>query len=172
MRSLTALFDDPMNHILSVAMSVQVEIKDNYETYLKSQLEYYISLLFHYLHIPSEGINFEVRESKDFSILYQNTLSSKGLFVPQNISYEYLLTRIRPYRILELISAILHERPIFIVDDDMNEMAVIMQSLVSMIKPLTWVSPIVPMIPEKLADIIGSPMGALIGIHTKIWDEY
>ena len=33
-------------------------------------------------------------------------------------------------------------------------------------------NPIVPMIPQNLSGIIGSPFGALIGIHSKIWTEY
>lgn len=96
---------------------------------------------------------------------------NKGLFIPQNFTYEYLLMKVRPYRILELISAILHERPIFIVDDNVDEMAIIMNSLISLIKPMAWVNPLVPIIPVDLAAIIGSPMGTLVGIHTQIWED-
>jgi hypothetical protein len=54
----------------------------------------------------------------------------------------------------------------------MDEIAIIMKSLLSLIKPLCWVNPLIPMIPATLADITGSPFGALIGIHSKIWEEY
>lgn len=33
-------------------------------------------------------------------------------------------------------------------------------------------SPIVPMIPKHLHEIVGSPFGTLIGISTEIWREY
>jgi len=160
-----------MNYILSVAMSVQVELKEDFNSYLKSKLEYYISLLFHYLHMPPNQVNFELKETDKISFQYQNVLAGKGLFIPDNFTYEFLLMKVRPYRILELVVAILHERPIFIVDDNIDEMAIIMKSLISFIKPMTWVNPIVPMIPADLAAIIGSPMGTLVGIHTKIWEE-
>lgn len=59
--SITALYDDPMNYLLSVAMTVQCEIKENLTLYLSSQLEYYISMYFHYLHMPPDVINFELQ---------------------------------------------------------------------------------------------------------------
>jgi len=99
------------------------------------------------------------------------SLLNKGLFIPENFTYEFLLMKVRPYRILELVVAVLHERPIFIVDDSLDEMAIIMKSLISIIKPMAWVNPLVPIIPADLAGIIGSPMGTLVGIHTKIWEE-
>lgn len=74
-RSFTSLADDPMNYILNVEMSVQVELKEDLNNYLKSNLEYYISLLFHYLHIPSNLVNFELKETDKISIQYQNVLA-------------------------------------------------------------------------------------------------
>jgi hypothetical protein len=153
-------------------MAVQVEIKNNYEEHLKNQLEYFISLLFHYLHAPFDKQNFQVK-THDNVIKYQNILGSKGLFVVENFTYELLLSRIRPYRILEIVSAMLLERPIFIVSDNLDDMAIIMKSLISLIKPMNWVSTVVPIIPWNIAEgIIGIPNGALIGIHTHIWREY
>ena len=59
--SITALYDDPMNYLLSVAMTVQCEIKENLPQYLSSQLEYYISMYFHYLQMSPDVINFELQ---------------------------------------------------------------------------------------------------------------
>ena len=125
-RSLTTLLDDPMNYILSVAMSVQIDLKEDFHTYLKGQLEYYISLI---LHMPSHLQNFELRGPDNFSIQYQNILETAGLFIPENFSYEHMLLKVRPYRILELVVAIMHERPIFIIGDNVNEMAIVMKAL-------------------------------------------
>lgn len=51
-------------------------------------------------------------------------------------------------------------------------MAIIMESLVSLIKPLTWVAPMVPIIPVNLSGIIASPMGGLYGIHIDMWEKH
>ncbi|CAI2364049.1 unnamed protein product [Moneuplotes crassus] len=171
MRSLETVADDPMNYILSVAMSVQIDLKENFHCYLKEQLEYYISLMFYHLNLPRNLQNLELKNSDNYSIRYQNILGSEGLFIPENFSYEYLLLKVRPYRILELIVAIMHERPVFIIDDNIAEMAIVMKSLVSLIKPMSWVGPIVPCIIESMSGIIGNPVGSLTGIHSKIWKE-
>jgi hypothetical protein len=59
-RSFTALYDDPMNHLLSVEMAVQIEIKEDIMMYLQHQLEFYISMCFHYLHMPTNYLNLEM----------------------------------------------------------------------------------------------------------------
>jgi len=171
-RSFTALYDDPMNHLLSVTMAVQIEIKDNIDQFLQNQLEYYLSFWFHFLHLPPNLLNCELHWDDDQILRYQNNVATKSMFTVENFTYELLLTRVRPYRILELVGAILQERPIFLIDDNMDDMAIIIKSLLSLVKPFNWMNPIVPIIPASLAHIIGSPMGTLIGIHSEIWKEH
>ena len=171
-KSILALYDDPANYLLSVSMAIQWDIKDDWEKYIKSQLEYFISFYFHYLKLPDDKVNFAVHWEENQLITFRNTNATENLFVVENFSYKLLLTRIKPHRILELINAILLERPIFIIDNNMSEMALILKSILSLIKPLWWVNPLVPMIPENLAEIVGSPFGALIGIHSDIWTEW
>ena len=137
-----------------------------------SQLEYFISFYFYYLKLPDCKINYAVHWEEGQQITFRNLNATENIFVVENFSYKLLLTRVQPKRIIELINAILLERPIFIVDNDMSEMALILKSILSLIKPLWWVNPLVPMIPHSLAEIVGSPFGALIGIHSDIWIEW
>jgi len=71
-KSVASLADDPMNYILNVEMAMQIELKEDFINYLKGQLEYYISLIFYYLHIPSNHLNFELKVTDKIFIQYQN----------------------------------------------------------------------------------------------------
>jgi hypothetical protein len=171
-RSLTAFYGDPMSHLLSVEMEVQIEIKEDIMMYLQHQLEFYISMCFHYLHMPTNYLNMEMLWEDNMVVKYQNIAGTENLFAVENFTYELLLRRIRPYRILQLVSAILQERPIFLVDDEIDDMAIIIKSLLSLVKPLTWMNGIVPIIAAEFSDIIGSPMGIIVGIHSEIWKKH
>ena len=166
-----SLLDNPKYYISSIAMAIQDEIKKNFEKYLENRIEYYLSLIFYNLQIPRHITNFWLNTNSKESIRFQNITATNNFFVVQNFEYRLLLTKLKPKRIVELVNAVLLERPIFIIDNDISEMAIIMQSLASLIKPFTWVAPLVPIIPENSSGLIASPMGGMYGISLKMWEE-
>ena len=167
-----SLLDNPKYYISSITMAVQDEIKKNFEKYLESRIEYYISLLFYNLQIPRHVTNFWLKIDNKEPIRFQNITATNNFFVVQNFDYRLLLTKLKPKRIVELVNAVLLERPIFIIDNDISEMAIIMNSLASLIKPFTWVAPLVPIIPKNSSGLIASPMGGMYGISLKMWEEW
>lgn len=170
-KAVIAMYDDPKNYLLSISMAIQCDIKNDWEQYLTNRIEYFISFYFHYLKLSNNKVSYEVTSENKQIISLTNINATENFFAVDNFSYKYLLSRVKPKRILELINAVLLERPIFIIDDDMSQIAIIIKSILSLIRPLWWVNPLVPMIPKDLSDIIGSPFGALIGIHSEIWTE-
>ena len=171
-KAVISIYDDPKNYLLSVSMAIQWDIKNDWEQHLTNRIEYFISFYFHYLKLPSKILSYEVQWENKQIISFTNPNATENFFVVENFSYKYLLSRVKPNRILELINAVLLERQIFIIDDDMSQIAIIIKSILSLIRPLWWVNPVVPMIPKSLSDIIGSPFGVIIGIHSDIWTEW
>ena len=153
-------------------MAIQDEIKKDTETFLESKIEFYISLFFYNLKVSNKIANFELKIKEDSSLRFQNVCANKNFLAVENFDYTFLLKRLEPRRIVELVNAVLLERPIFIIDDDLSEMAIIMRSILSLIKPLTWVAPLVPIVPKRGVELLAAPMGGLFGIHQDVWEEW
>lgn len=118
-KSIVALCDNPKYYFSSITMAVQEEIRNNTIGYIEHRIEYYISLFFYNLKIPRHITNFEFKYSDKESCRYQNMDAHNSIFVVKNFDYKLLITRLKPSRIVQIVNAMLLERPIFIIDDDM-----------------------------------------------------
>lgn len=100
---------------------------------------------------------------------YRNT-KSYG-FTLENYSFELLLT-LKPERIMFLITALLLERKIILIKEEFGDIALIMESLISLLNPLKWNFVFITYLTPKLIDCLEAPFPYIIGVSRKIWEDH
>lgn len=100
---------------------------------------------------------------------YRNT-KSYG-FTLENYSFELLLQSLKPEKIIFLITALLLERKIVLIKDNFGDIAVIMESLVSLLNPLKWNFVFITYLTPKLVECLEAPFPYIIGVSRKIWED-
>jgi hypothetical protein len=100
---------------------------------------------------------------------YRNT-KSYG-FTLENYSFELLLQSLKPERIMFLIRCLLLERKIILIKKNFGDIALIMESLVSLLNPLKWNFVFITYLTPKLVDCLEAPFPYIIGVSRKIWEN-
>ena len=63
------------------------------------------------------------------------------------------------------------ERKIVLIKDDIGDIALIMQSLITLLNPFQWHFTIITYLTRDLVDMLDAPFPFLIGVSTAMWDE-
>ena len=103
-------------------------------------VEFYLSLLFHYLSYNIDKQNevaivYTDRTSPHKGLLRYRNYSENGITLP-NFTFQTLLESIEPIHIIYLIKLILLERKLIFIRNECNENAIIIESLLQLISPL------------------------------------
>lgn len=101
---------------------------------------------------------------------YRNT-KTYG-FTLENYSFELLLQCLKPERILFLITALLLERKIILIKENSGDIALIMESLVSLLNPLQWNFVFITYLTPKLVECLEAPFPYMIGVSRKVWEDH
>ena len=101
---------------------------------------------------------------------YRNTRSYG--FALENYSFELLLQSLKPEKIIFLITALLLERKIVLIKDNFGDIAVIMESLVSLLTPLKWNFVFITYLTPKLVDCLDAPFPYIIGVSRTVWENH
>ncbi len=107
---------------------------------LEYTMEFYLSLLFHYLSYNIDLQNeivimYKDRSSSAKGLLRYRNYSEIGITLP-NFTFQSLLESIEPIHIIYLMKLILLERKIIFVRTDCNDNAVLIESILQLINPL------------------------------------
>lgn len=78
----------------------------------------------------------------------------------------------KPERILFLITALLLERKIILIKENFGDIALIMESLVSLLNPLKWNFVFITYLTPKLVECLEAPFPYIIGVSRRVWDDW
>jgi len=102
--------------------------------------EFYISLIFHHLHFnPSlnkiiEVVKFDpIKRYSAFIKYYNGPETGIGI---SNLSFQKLLTKIKPLHIFEILRLLLLERKLIFIQNDDSDLAIIIESILRLLYPL------------------------------------
>jgi hypothetical protein len=71
-----------------------------------------------------------------------------------------------------LFSALLLERKIVLIKEEFGDIAVIMESPVSLLAPLKWNFVFITYLTPKLVECLDAPFPYIIGVSKKVWQEH
>ena len=169
------------------------QIKKNVDDFLMTRIEFYLTVVFNHIYYCEDVDNeIEIQEITekitpasynpdgtkkkrikkkiiDSFFRYRNT-KSYG-FTLENYSFELLLQSLRPEKIIFLIEALLLERKIILIKDNFGDLAVIMESLVSLLNPLKWTFVFITYLTPKTVECLEAPFPYIIGVSRKIWED-
>jgi hypothetical protein len=77
----------------------------------------------------------------------------------------------KPDKIVQLFTALLLEKKIVLIKKEIGEIALIMQSLITLLNPFKWNFVIITYLTNELADYLEAPVPYLIGVSTQIWQQ-
>jgi hypothetical protein len=164
-------------------------IRTNVDAYLMQRFEFYLTVFFKHLYYSEEieyDIEVEQITEKKSTTTHKSTKKSSNReimrffrfrntksygFTLENYSYELLLS-LKPERIMFLITALLLERKIILIKQDFGDIALIMESLVSLMNPLKWNFVFITYLTPKLIDCLEAPFPYIIGVSRKIWEDH
>ena len=63
------------------------------------------------------------------------------------------------------------ERKIVLIKDDIGDIALIMQSLITLISPFQWCFTIITYLTRELVDMLDAPFPFMIGVSTATWED-
>lgn len=134
------LFDLQKKWLIKVYEAYILSTGDQKIRMKKYTVEFYISLLFHFMYYNSEWQNeVEIfyrdcdRQLQTFT-RYRN-YKPIGFTLP-NFTFKSLLKTIKPDKILELVKCLLLEKKIILVHKKYSENAIIIESLIMLLSPL------------------------------------
>ena len=158
--------------------------QENSDNYLKNRLEFYVSVFFNHLYYCEEvehdiEIEGKRRRLQKTSHMAANAIESETYFrfrntksygfSLENYSFELLLQSLIPEKIIFLLTALLLERKIVLIKDNFGDLAVIMESLVTLLSPLKWNFVFITYLTPKLVECLDAPFPYIIGVSRKVW---
>jgi hypothetical protein len=94
---------------------------------------------------------------------FENNIGQK-CFKLENFSFRDLFLIIKPSFFVEIFICILHERKIILVSNDEGSNASIMQTLLTLLFPLSWPCSMLSFLSPQLIDYLDAPFPFLVGI--------
>lgn len=67
--------------------------------------------------------------------------------------------------------ALLLERKVVLIKNDIGDIAVIMQSLITLLSPFQWCFTVITYLNRELVDMLDAPFPFLIGVSTAVWED-
>ena len=92
-------------------------------------------------------------------------------FQLENYQFDLLLQKLKPEKLIQLFTALLLERKIVLIKDDIGDIALIMQSLITLLSPFQWCFTIITYLTRELVDMLDAPFPFMIGVSTATWDS-
>uniref|UniRef100_H2ZS96 DENN domain containing 4B n=1 Tax=Latimeria chalumnae TaxID=7897 RepID=H2ZS96_LATCH len=106
---------------------------------------------------------------------YDNVLLCQPVSSPlplSGASFVKLLQNLGPENAATLLYAVLTEQKLLIHSLRPDVLTSVSEALVSMILPLRWQCPYIPLCPLTLADVLCAPVPFIVGIHSSYFDLY
>ncbi|XP_068108536.1 DENN domain-containing protein 4B [Hyperolius riggenbachi] len=104
---------------------------------------------------------------------YDNVLLCQPVSSPlplSGASYVTLLQNLGPENAVTLLLAVLTEQKVLVHSQRPDVMTSVCEALVSIIFPLRWQCPYIPLCPLSLSDVLCAPVPFIVGIHSSYFD--
>ena len=101
---------------------------------------------------------------------YRNTRTFG--FTLENYSFELLLQSLSPDKLIFLLTALLLERKLILLMSNFGDLAIIMESLVSLLSPLKWNFVFITYLTPKLVECLDAPFPYVIGVSKRVWEDH
>ena len=82
-----------------------------------------------------------------------------------------MLQSIRPDKIILLFTALLLERKVVLIKNQIGDIALIMQALIQLLSPFQWHHTIITYITVEMDDYLEAPVPFLIGVSQQTWEQ-
>eukprot|EP01130_Rhizamoeba_saxonica_P006048 TRINITY_DN2397_c0_g1_i1.p1 TRINITY_DN2397_c0_g1~~TRINITY_DN2397_c0_g1_i1.p1 ORF type:complete len:526 (-),score=71.81 TRINITY_DN2397_c0_g1_i1:48-1571(-) len=87
------------------------------------------------------------------------------------ISFSKLLSNLHVSNLMSLSCALVNERRIILVSDDLEKLSECAYSMLSLLYPYTWQLIFIPILPQEMLTYCSAPMPFIIGIHSSHYEE-
>lgn len=138
------------------------------------RLGFFMSLMFNCLKGTSseEATNIFRSAHKNKSLIkYENCITSSKPFKIDNFDFSILFSKIKIKVLIQLYAAILLERKVIIVTNDVCNNAVIIETLQTLLYPMKWNLFSVAVVTEETADFLDAPFPYIVGLSQETWAE-
>jgi len=103
---------------------------------------------------------------------FRNAYLNNQEFKIESFDFGALFTKIGDVdKVLQLIRALLLEKKVILIKQDVSDVAILMQTLVTLLSPFKWNYPLITDLPPSLIEALESPQPFLIAIQRRIWDS-
>ena len=103
---------------------------------------------------------------------FRNFYHNNNEFKIDDFDFQLLFKKIPNFDvILQLIRSLLLEKKIIMIENDTSDMAIIMQTLITLIQPFRWHYTMITDLPANMIEALEAPQPFLIGIQKKLWDQ-
>ena len=104
---------------------------------------------------------------------FRNVYQNKYEFKIENYNFGELFTKIGDVnKVLQLIRALLLEKKVILITQDIKKVAILMQTLITLLAPFKWNYPLITDLPLSMIEALESPQPFLIAIQKKLWDSH
>lgn len=117
-----------------------------------------------------EQQNSSKSNSKTEALFKFRNMKPSG-FQLENFPFDLLLHKLKPEKLIHLVTALLLERKIVLIKDEIGDIALIMQGLLTLLNPFQWCFTIITYLNRDLVDMLDAPFPFLIGVSTSTWED-
>eukprot|EP01039_Chlorochromonas_danica_P007170 gene7170-7932_t len=110
-------------------------------------------------------------------IYYMNEEAITFQCPPLNLPSNWLSFPLTPlfqclsmHNLLSVFTALLIERQIVLISSQFSLLTYCAEGLVSLLYPMTWLHPYIPILPSRLLGVLGAPFPFLVGLHDTIYE--
>jgi hypothetical protein len=70
-----------------------------------------------------------------------------------------------------LLKALLLEKKVILIKKDISDIAILMQTLITLLLPFKWNYPLITNLPSSMIEAIDSPQPFLMAVQTDMWEK-
>lgn len=111
------------------------------------------------------------RKTEKLSLINYYNCRQYGLNV-DNYEFSMLLKKVNTSNILSLFQALLLEKKVIIISKNTEKLAIIIEALVSLLKPIKWSFVNISYVTSDFLESLESPFPYIIGVSKDIWEHH
>jgi hypothetical protein len=123
----------------------ELESASEEETILEHGPEFICQVMFHHIFF-SENVQWAIslQFQNNNSLVFRNFYQNNAMFKIDDFDFHLLFDSIGDIdKILRLVRALLLEKKVILIKEDTGDIAIIMQTLMSLLAPFTWPFPLI-----------------------------
>ena len=86
-----------------------------------------------------------------------------------NFSYKTLVSSLSVAQIITVVTALILDQKVIVLSEDISKISLVCECLCSLLFPLRWQNPYIPLLPRSMQDMVYAPMGYLMGMPMALY---